>query len=174
MNACEYLVAKLESWASGQTGLELEVSKPLHSTGHWHVTLHGEDGYTAEAEWRQHRGFGLVAGFDFEPFSGVDEIYATWQQACDRLIVLWTTRGETSASRPVPVADLRKLRGQLQKDVAAQMGMTKGGLAQIEASANEGKVQVDTLSKLVKAMGGRLVISAAFPDGTERKVAVGR
>lgn len=174
MNACESLVAELDHWASGQTGLELEVSKPLHTTGNWHVTLHGADGYTAEAEWRQHRGFGLVAGFEFEPFSGVDEIYATWQQAYDRLVAIWATREETSAIHSLPVAELRKLRGHLQKDVAAQMGITKGGLAQIEASANEGKVQVDTLGKLVAAMGGRLVISAAFPDGTERKVAVGR
>ncbi len=174
MNACESLVSKLESWASSQTGLELEVSKPLHSTGHWFVTLHGADGYTAEAEWRQHRGFGLVAGFEFEPFSGVDEIYTTWQQAYDRMVELWATRDETSASRPVQVAELRKLRGHLQKEVAAQMGITKGGLSQIEASVDEGKVQIDTLSKLVAAMGGRLVISAAFPDGTERKVAVGR
>ena len=172
MNACESLIARLESWASGQAGLALEVSKPLHSTGHWHVTLQGADGYTAEAEWRQHRGFGLVAGFEFEPFSGVDEIYTTWQQAYDRLVVLWATREETSANRPVPVAELRKLRGRLQKDIAAQMGITKGGLSQIEASVDQGKVQVDTLSKLLAALGGRLVLSATFPDGTERKLAV--
>ncbi len=174
MNACESLIAELESWASSQTGLEIEVSKPLHATGNWYVTLQGTDDYIAEAEWRQHRGFGLVAGYDFAPFAGVDEIYTTWQQAYDRLVALWTTRTETSTNSALPVAELRKLRGQLQKDVAAQMGITKGGLSQIEASVDEGKVQVDTLSKLVTAMGGRLVISAAFPDGTERKVAVGR
>jgi Helix-turn-helix len=174
MNVCEHLVAELEGWLASQTGVKLEVSKPLRPEGFWFVTLHGADGYTVEAEWRPRRGFGLVGGFEFEPFSGVDEIYTSWQQAHDRMVELWTTRGETSANSPVPMADLRKLRGHLQKDVAAQMGMTKGGLAQIEASANEGKVQVDTLSKLVAAMGGKLVISATFPDGTERKVAVGR
>ena len=54
------------------------------------------------------------------------------------------------------------------------MGITPGGLAQIEAGADQGKVRIDTLAKLVAAMGGRLVVSAAFSDGTERKVAVGR
>ena len=173
MNHFEHLADELERRTADQADVELEIGKPLRPDGVWVATLHGADGYTAEAEWKHHRGFWLIGGTELEPFDGAHESFATWQAATDRMMALWTAREATHSRSPVPVAELRKLRGQLQKDVAAQMGITKGGLAQIEASASEGKVQVDTLGRLVKAMGGRLVISAEFPDGTERKVAVG-
>lgn len=173
MNNFERLVAELEQLAAEDREAELEINAPARPEGIWSVMLSASDGYSVEAEWKQHRGFGLTAGYEFEPFGGVDEIYATWQATAERMAALWQDRASTNSNGPMPISELRKLRGQLQKDVAAQMGITKGGLAQIEASASEGKVQVDTLGRLVKAMGGRLVISAEFPDGTERKVAVG-
>ena len=174
MNNFERLVAELERLAADDSDAELEIGTPLRPDGIWSAMLSAPDGYSVEAEWKQHRGFGLTAGYEFVPFSGVDEIYATWEATAARMSALWKDRAATNSNDPVPIAELRKLRGQLQKDVAAQMGITKGGLAQIEASANEGKVQVETLGRFVSAMGGRLVISATFPDGTERKVAVGR
>jgi Helix-turn-helix len=174
LNNFERLVAELERLVAKDPEAELEISSPLRPEGIWEVSINAIDGYAAVAEWKPHRGFGLYAGLDFEPFSGVDEIHDTWQVAAARMIELWKARGSTSVDLPVAFPELRKLRGHLQKDVAAVLGITKGGLAQIEASANEGKVQVDTLQKLVAAMGGRLVISAQFPDGTERKMAIGR
>ena len=174
MNNFQRLVAELERFTIADSSVGLEICRPLRLDGIWEVSLSAADGYTVLAQWKQHRGFGLVAGLEFEPFGGVHEIYATWEVTTDRMISLWNAREATNPDVPVPIADLRKQRGQLQKEVAAQMGITKGGLSQIEASVDEGKVQIDTLSKLVAAMGGRLVISAAFPDGTERKVAVGR
>ena len=173
MNNFDRLVTELERLAAEDTDATLEVCPPLRPDGIWEASLTAPNGYAVVVEWKQHRGFGVVAALEFEPFGGVDEIYATWEATAERMAALWNTRGLTCPYSPVPISELRKLRGQLQKDVAAQMGITKGGLAQIEASASEGKVQVETLGRLVKAMGGRLVISAEFPDGTERKVAVG-
>ena len=174
MNNFEHLAAALERWSANQSGLELEIGRPALADGLWVATLHAPDGYAVEAEWKQHRGFGLIAGSDMGFNEAAHESYATWEAAADRMIALWSAQEATTANRPVPVAELRKLRGQLQKDVAAQMGITKGGLSQIEASVDDGKVQVDTLGKLLAAMGGRMVISATFPDGTARKLAVGR
>jgi hypothetical protein len=154
--------------------VELEICRPLRSDGFWEASLSAADGYSVVAVWKQYRGFGLVAGLEFEPFGGMHEVYDTWEIAADRMISLWNAREATNPDLPVPIADLRKQRGQLQKDIAAQLCITKGGLSQIEASVDEGKVQVDTLGKLLAAMGGRLVISATFPDGTERKLSVGR
>lgn len=173
MNQFEYLADELERLTAGLAGAELEISKPAAPDGVWMATFHAPDGYWVEAEWKQHRGFGVSAGYDASWNEPAHESYGSWEVAAQRMSALWSAREVTDRNLPVPVAELRKLRGHLQKDVAAQMGITKGGLAQIEASANEGKVQVDTLGKLVAAMGGRLVISATFPDGTERKVAVG-
>lgn len=174
MNNFDRLVAELERVAAEDSEATLEISAPLRPDGIWEASLDAPNGYAVVAEWKQHRGFGVVAALEFEPFGGVHEIYATWEATAARMAALWSAREETVSTAPVPIAELRKLRGHLQKDVAAQMGITKGGLAQIEAGANEGKVQVETLARLLSAMGGRLVISATFPDGTERKVAVGR
>ena len=174
MNGFEHLVKNLRHRLADVADLELEVSAPARTNGVWFVTLQAKDGYSVEATWSRHRGFSVDAGYNFGLFDAPHESYGIWEDTADRMISLWKAREATNPDLPVPIADLRKQRGQLQMEVAAQMGITKGGLAQIEASANEGKVQVDTLGKLVAAMGGRLVISAAFPDGTERKVAVGR
>ncbi len=174
MNNFEHLAAELERWSAGQSGVELEIGKPVLPNGIWVATLHAPNGFAVEAEWSRHRGFGLIAGSNLGFNEAAHESYGSWQAAADRMLALWNAREATSRNLPVPIAELRKQRGQLQKEVAAQMGITKGGLSQIEASVDEGKVQIDTLSKLVAAMGGRLVISAAFPDGTERKVATGR
>ncbi len=173
MNNFQRLVGELERFATADAGVELEISAPLRADGIWEASLTATNGYAVVAQWQRHRGFGLIAAQEFEAFGGVHEIFATCEVAADRMISLWKARAATNPDLPVPIADLRRQRGQLQKDIAAQLSITKGGLSQIETSVDEGKVQVDTLSKLVAAMGGRLVISAAFPDGTERKVAVG-
>ena len=174
MNGFDYLVADLKRGLADGADVALEISAPAQPEGVWYATLNAADGYSAEATWSRHRGFSVDAGYDFEAFAAPDESYATWQDTANRMMALWSTRGSTSRELPVPIAELRKLRGQLQKDIAAQLCITKGGLSQIEASIDEGKVQVDTLSKLLAAMGGKLILSASFPDGTERKLAVGR
>jgi DNA-binding XRE family transcriptional regulator len=174
MNKFEHFLANIRDRLSGQSDLELEVSEPLRPEGFWVVTLHAPDGYAAEIEWNRHRGFGLIAGRDMVFGEGVHETCATPETAADRIMALWRAKAATNPNLPVSISELRKLRGHLQKDLASELGITKGGLAQIEASADQGKVQVDTLRKLVASLGGRLVISAAFPDGTERKVAIGR
>lgn len=174
MNHFQRLVAELERLAAADPSAELEVCPPLRTDGIWEASLSADDGFTVVAQWQARRGFGLVAGMEFESFGGVHESYATSEGAAERITALWTAREATSTDVPVGIADLRKQRGQLQKDIAAQLSITKGGLSQIEASVDVGKVQVDTLGKLANAMGARLVVSFAFPDGTKREVAVGR
>jgi DNA-binding XRE family transcriptional regulator len=174
MNNFDRLVAELKRDLAAEADVKFEISEPARADGLWFFTLQAPDGYWAEVEWSRHRGFGVNAGFDPGFFEPRHESYGSWDFTASRVKTLWSARESTSANRPVPVAELRKLRGQLQKDVAEHMGITKGGLSQIEASVDQGKVQVDTLSKLLAALGGRLVLSATFPDGTERKPAVGR
>jgi DNA-binding XRE family transcriptional regulator len=174
MNQFQNFAADIQNRLAGWTDVEFEISEPLRPDGFWIATLHSLDDYVLEVEWNRHRGFGLIAGRDMGFGEGVHEACATPEAAADRVVELWTAKADTNPNLPVSIAELRKLRGHLQKDLATELGITKGGLAQIEASADQGKVQVDTLRKLVASLGGRLVISAAFPDGTERKVAIGR
>lgn len=173
MNKFEHFLADIRHRLAGSADFELEVSSPVRPDGFWVATLHAPDGYAAEVEWNRHRGFGIIAGRDLGFGEGVHETFATPEAAVGRIVTLWNTKTDTNSNLPVSIAELRKLRGHLQKDLATELGITKGGLAQIEASADQGKVQVDTLQRLVASLGGRLIISAAFPDGTERKVAIG-
>jgi Helix-turn-helix len=150
-----------------------EVSEPAQASGFrtWAIDL--PEGFSVEVEWKKSCGFGIVAGTEFFMGEGVHEIYSEPDAAAERVISLVECREATTGDFPVTLAELRKLRGKLQTDVAQVLGITKSGLAQIESSAATGKVQVDTLQRLIGSLGGRLVISAEFLDGSERRVAIG-
>ena len=172
MNNFKRFLTQIESLKAGIPEAEFEISEPVESTGFWNWSLDLPDGYAVEVEWKNGRGFGLVAGTEFFMGEGVHEIYREPSEVVDRVTALVERREATTGDYPVSLAELRKLRGRQQQELAAQMGMTKSGLAQIEANAASGKLQLNTLHKLVNSLGGQLIISAAFPDGTERKVAI--
>lgn len=173
MNNFQRFLALTEPLKAENPEALFEVSEPALRSGFWILTVDTQDGYSIEVEWKNALGFGVIAGADLLFGEGVHEIYASPEDMFERVRSLLASRVETCAAMSISLADLRKLRGQMQKEVAEVMGITKGGLAQIEASAAQGKVQVDTLQRLISSLGGRLLISAAFPDGTERRVSIG-
>jgi DNA-binding XRE family transcriptional regulator len=173
INNFQRFLALIEPLKAQHPEAEFEVSEPALQSGFRILTIDFPDNFSVEVEWKSSRGFGLIAGREMFLGEGVHELYVEPVAAADRVSALVAARKETTGTYPVSLAELRKLRGQMQKDVALQLGMTKSGLAQIEANASSGKVQVDTLQRLVSSLGGRLVISAMFPDGTERRVTVG-
>ena len=58
--------------------------------------------------------------------------------------------------------EIRKHSGLTQKEVAKVLGISQPGLSKIE---NQEDMQIGTLSKLIKAMGGSLEIIAHLPQG---------
>lgn len=152
---------------------EFEVSEPAAPSGFWILSIDLPDGFFVEVEWKRPLGFGIAAGPNLAFGEGVHEVFANAPDAAARVAHLVATRTPTSADVPVSIAQLRKLRGRMQKEVAEALGISKSGLSQIETSAAIGTVQIDTLQKLIESLGGRLKISATFPDGTERRVSVG-
>ncbi|HEX8193737.1 MAG TPA: helix-turn-helix transcriptional regulator [Allosphingosinicella sp.] len=171
MNTFNLFIDMLKPRLDAAQKIELIVDEPASSTGMWIATLSAADGYSIEVEWNRHRGFGLVAGQDLAFGSGVHELYGSAEAAADRVMNLLQEQVPTSTSSPVHLGELRKLRGTLQKDTANMLGVSKSALAQIEASDLR-VLQLSTLKKLIESLGGELVLTARFPGGAERRIAV--
>lgn len=172
MSAFDYLVEAASGEVARYPNFELVVSKPKNPDGIWFLTLARDDGYLIEIEWHRNRGFGIAAGKNMVFGSGVDEIYGSPSTTLVRIKHLLETGEDTVNDAALELAELRKLRGLLQKDVAERLGISKSGLAQMERPASLGAMQIDTLRRIVAGMGGELVLTARFPGGSERRIAV--
>jgi DNA-binding XRE family transcriptional regulator len=64
------------------------------------------------------------------------------------------------------LAELRRLAGKTQVEIAASMGITQPTLSQLESQDD---MQVSTLQRIVEALGGELEIIAKLPT---RRVAL--
>lgn len=60
------------------------------------------------------------------------------------------------------VSELRKLAGKSQRQVADALGIKQPSLSKLE---NQSDMQISTLRRIVKALGGELEVVARFPEG---------
>jgi DNA-binding Xre family transcriptional regulator len=61
------------------------------------------------------------------------------------------------------LSEMRRLAGKSQRQVADVLGMKQPSLSKLEKQSD---MQVSTLRKIVKALGGELEVLAKFPKGT--------
>lgn len=61
------------------------------------------------------------------------------------------------------LSEVRQLAGKSQQEVAETLGMKQPSLSKLE---KQGDMQISTLRKIVKALGGELEVLARFPNGT--------
>jgi plasmid maintenance system antidote protein VapI len=61
------------------------------------------------------------------------------------------------------LSELRRLAGKSQRQVADTLGIKQPSLSKLEKQSD---MQVSTLRKIVKALGGELEVLAKFPKGT--------
>ena len=59
------------------------------------------------------------------------------------------------------LADVRKALGMTQEQIAATLGMKQSAVSRLEAQQD---MYVSTLSRVIKALGGRLKLVAEFKD----------
>ena len=171
MNAFDQFTDAVRAHLGERDGWEIVVEPPLRADGVWSLALL-RDNYVIEVEWQRNRGFGVVAGTNLVFGSGVDEIYGAVSTALARIQHLVETGEETTNDAALELAELRKLRGMFQKDVADQLGITKSGLAQMERGSSLAAMRIGTLRKLIASLGGELVVSARFSGGPERRIAL--
>ena len=63
------------------------------------------------------------------------------------------------------LAEIRRLTGQTQEDVAAKLGIKQPTLSRLESQDD---MQISTLRRLIEALGGKLEIVAHLPKGDIR------
>lgn len=63
------------------------------------------------------------------------------------------------------LSEVRHLVGKSQQEVADTLGIKQPSLSKLE---KRGDMQVSTLRKIIKALGGELEVLARFPKGTVR------
>jgi transcriptional regulator with XRE-family HTH domain len=63
------------------------------------------------------------------------------------------------------LSEIRQLAGKSQQEVAETLGMKQPSLSKLEKQAD---MQISTLRKIIKALGGELEVLARFPKGTVR------
>jgi transcriptional regulator with XRE-family HTH domain len=61
------------------------------------------------------------------------------------------------------LSEVRQLAGKSQQEVAELLGMKQPSLSKLEKQTD---MQISTLRKLVKALGGELEVLVRFPKGT--------
>jgi predicted XRE-type DNA-binding protein len=61
------------------------------------------------------------------------------------------------------LSEVRQLTGKSQRQVADVLGIKQPSLSKLE---KQGDMQISTLQKIVKALGGELQVLAKFPKGT--------
>ncbi|BBD68369.1 putative transcriptional regulator [Nostoc commune NIES-4072] len=59
------------------------------------------------------------------------------------------------------LSELRESLGHTQSDVAKNMGVVQSALSKIE---HQDDIQISTLSRYIKSLGGSLTIIARFPE----------
>lgn len=60
------------------------------------------------------------------------------------------------------LAELRKLAGQTQQELAEELGVSQPCLSKME---NQSDMQIGTLGRIVESLGGRLELIARMPAG---------
>jgi plasmid maintenance system antidote protein VapI len=89
----------------------------------------------------------------------------------DELVKRTTTKKtQTKASRrthellgELLLREIRQMTGKSQQEVAQLLGIKQPSLSKLEKQCD---MQISTLQKLVKALGGELEVLARFPKGT--------
>jgi transcriptional regulator with XRE-family HTH domain len=61
------------------------------------------------------------------------------------------------------LSEVRQLAGKSQQQVARELGIKQPSLSKLEKQAD---MQISTLQRIVKALGGELEVLARFPKGT--------
>lgn len=171
MNSFETFLEKLGAVVQATNDIRMHVDEPLNPQGRWTVAIAANDGYLIEVEWSRHLGFGIAAGKDLDFGAGIDEIFGSSDAALARVCKLLEARLPTD-KETIGLAELRKIQGVLQKDVAERLGITKSGVAQMEGSTSLDVMQIATLRKLIGSLGGELILMARFPEGREREIAI--
>jgi DNA-binding XRE family transcriptional regulator len=172
MNIFEKLIDRLKLHFCGNAEVICRYRRPLEADGFWTFSMVFADEYLVSVAWNRHRGFHLTTGYDIPYGVAYDEVFGNDEAVFARISILVEARESTDFAEPVDLAELRKLLGIKQGDLALRLEMTKGGLSQLENDGDLLSMKIGTIKKLLGAMGADLVLTAQFSNGDKRVLTV--
>ena len=153
--------------------LSADIDAPTDERGSWFLDVRraGEGLSPVVVEWRPDRGFGVSTPRDDDYGAGPDEVYTNVKAALDRVVSLVLSCLRSEPPKAVRLAELRRLRGISQPELARRAGVGQANVSRIESRSD---LKISTLAGVVNAMGGELRLVVRFSDGTEREIDISR
>jgi DNA-binding XRE family transcriptional regulator len=143
-------------------GIGLETDAPSKASGDWLIdTKLGDQSFVIA--FRPTLGFGLSSTPSEGIGEGPDEFLADDEAVLARLATLVSAGRRTEPQRVRLLQELRERQQVSQVALADKLGVRQPTISKIERRED---VQVATLRRYVRALGGELHITARFPDGT--------
>lgn len=142
-------------------GIALEVDAPSRAGGDWFIDAKLRD-QSFTIEFRPKLGFGVSSTPAEGIGEGPDEFLEDEEAVAERVAGLLSSRRRTEPQRVRLLQELRERQHISQVALAEKLGVKQPTISKIERRE---EVNVGTLRKYVKAIGGELHITARFPDG---------
>jgi plasmid maintenance system antidote protein VapI len=167
MNAIERVLAGVKKRLPRA---DTELFQPDDPTGRCMLDVE-HDGWLAVVSWVPQRGFGItVRSLEDETYYGetTDEAYpGDADDLVDHVVKLLKAKKRTSPPRSVVLRELRARCGVTQAEVAERLDVRQGTVSKLERRE---RLDVGTLSEVVRAMGGELELWVRFPDDAPVKL----
>ena len=116
--------------------------------------------FSTEISYRPEAGFGIFVS-DREYGQRPDEVYRSAAKAAQRIVQLRDSHANAGSTRYLTLAEIRQLMDLTQESVAAAQSIKQPSVQRIE---KRGNVEIMTLARHVRALGGRLEMSVVFDD----------
>lgn len=139
------------------SSLKPQIEPGGEKAGNWWIDLLGKKRITIE--WRPELGFGFSVGDAKGYGEGPAEIFRSPARAAHRVMQLIAPR---PAFTPTGLRAVRELYDVTQDQIAARLKKGQAAISRLETRSDS---KIETVSKYVEALGGRMEIRAIFPDG---------
>ena len=147
----------LEAIETMHPSLNLAVEKGGDATGDWWIDIGHHNG-SFTAHWEPEIGFGFYPDEDTAFGEPPSERYSDTAMALRRVEQLIGS-GQIGS---VGLRDLREVQGLSQVELAERLGIQQAAVSKVERRQD---LHLDTLSAIVKALGGTLDMKVRFPGG---------
>lgn len=139
-----------------------DVDPPSSPKGDWFIDV-SVGARTFVIELRPALGFGLSSTPSEGIGEGPDEFFQDEHQVVQRLSELLSKNADTAPQRVRLLQELRERMQVSQVTVAAKLKVRQPTISKIERRED---MNLSTLRRYIRALGGELQVTARFPDGT--------
>ena len=155
----ESLEAFLRALHEVAPGISSKIDTPSDPKGETFIDLI-DGNFSTEVSYRADVGFGIYVS---DPALGQrpDEIYRSAKKAAQRIMQLRESYENDGRITYLTLVEIRQLMDLTQEKVAAALAIKQPSVQRIE---KRGNVEVMTLARHVRALGGRLELSVVFDD----------